>query len=522
VRLAGALLLAALLLSFLCTASCSAGDIAFATDRSDYYFAVGESARIPVAVTTTLGDDVLGTLTGAAAVTTPGGTEVRRSSTTRSFMVFADMDRFVYPAGEAQMPQETDLTLTFTFESGGRVWTTSLEGIRIHILAEGEEGGDPGEPLVSMPAEGLLAPPGSTSPQASASSGTSPSSSTIEELLSFAAEETPSSSAVLPEDMGVRLERMEEAAVVQDAMETALRDTIIGDPLYGRGETMLSNAGYAVGRLSVAATSPQDGTFGRTDSLGTQKVLMNGTVTGGSVSLLELSSPGPLPRLPSLAANATYRSAEQVIAASGYSRVSSVLQLTAAGMEVREKFTSGDGMEAVLWASLSPDGTVRGVVFEETATEDDLLLPLLLTLMVIGMAVVIGWRMRGRPEEPSPSIHAVAVHPGEPTLPVRLAAAEEAFVRGEYKTAYLAAGQCLRATPPGGKGSDGTPPSGTTDSEYLALVADPHRQERIAAILARCSRVGFAKGRPDAAEFGRICSEIRELWGEEKESKPVK
>ena len=516
-RLAGALLLAALLLSLLCAASCSAGDITFATDRSDYYFTVGESARIPVAVTTTLGEDVLGTLTGVAAVTTPGGTEVRRSSTTRSFTVFADMDAFAYPAGEAEVPQETDLTLTFTYENEGGVCTASLEGIRIHILAEGEAEGDPGEPLVSMPTEGSLAPPGSTSPRTSASSGTAPSSSTVEELLSFAAEETPSSSAVLPEDMGVRLDRMEEAAVVRDAMETALRDIITADPLYGRGETMLADAGYAAGRLSVAATSPQNGTFGRTDSLGTQKVLMNGTVTGGSVSLIELSSSGPLPRLPSLTANATYRSAEQVIAASGYSRVSSVLQLTAAGMETREEFTSGGGMEALLWARLSPDGTVTGVVFEETAAGDDLLLPLLLTVMVIGMAVVIGWRVGRRPEEvPSPG-HGAVVHPGGPTLPARLAAAEEAFVRGEYKTAYLAAAQCLRTTPPGGIAGGRPPPTGITDEEYLALVADPHRRERIAAILARCSRVGFAKGRPDAAEFGSICSEIRKIWGEEKE-----
>ena len=511
-------LLAAALILLLCTASAGAGEITFATDRSDYYFAVGENAGIPVSVTTTFGKDVTGTLSGVASVTPAGETEAQRSSSTRSFAVFAGMKGFVYPAGVAETLQETDLTIAFTYEDEGRVWTFALEGIRVHILPEGVAEGSPGDPLVSMPAEGSVTAPGSASSAASSSSPSagSSSSSVVEEFLS-GTKDSPSSSAVLPEDMATRLDRMEETAEVENTMETLLRDFITSDPLYTQAGALLADAGYGAGNLFVAASSPQDGTFERTDALGTQKVLMNGTVAGGSINRLDLSSSGPLPRIPSLEANATYRSAEATIASSGYRRVSSEMEMNGEGTATREVFTSGEGMEAVLSAHLVPDGTVTNVLFEETTPGGDLLISLFMGLAMVCLAGIIGWRIRRRKEggmtAPDPGM---APPECEFTLSDRLRAAEDAFGRGEYKAAYLAAGRCLRATPPDGIYADGSFHAGITDGEYLQRIADPVWRERAAAILRRCSEVGYAKGRPDAGEFDTICSEIRGIWGDER------
>ncbi|MBT8508577.1 hypothetical protein AZH53_09185 [Methanomicrobiaceae archaeon CYW5] len=510
-------LLAAALIIVLCTVSCSAGEITFATDRSDYYFAVGENVGIPVAVTTTFGKDVTGTLSGVASVIPAGETEAQRSSSTRSFAVFAGMKGFVYPAGVAETPRETDLAIVFTYEDEGRVWTVALEGIRVHILPEGVAEGSPGEPLVSTPAEGSVTPPGSASSPVSSSSAKASPSSVVEDLLFSGTEDSPSSSAVLPEDMATRLDRMEETDEVENTMEALLRDAITSNPLYTQAGALLADAGYGAGNLFVAAASPQDGTFERTDALGTQKVLMNGTVAGGSIIRLELSSSGPLPRIPSLEANATYRSAEATIASSGYRRVSSEMEMNGEGTATREVFTSGEGMEAVLSAHLVPDGTVTNVLFEETTPGGDLLISLFMGLAMVCLAGIIGWRIRRRKEggmtAPDPGM---APPDCEFTLSDRLRAAEDAFGRGEYKSAYLAAGRCLRATPPDGIYADGPFHAGITDGEYLQGFADPVRRERAAAILRRCSEVGYAKGKPDAGEFDTICSEIRGIWADER------
>lgn len=124
-----------LLAVFLVIPCADAAEVTLSTPQRDYYALPGETALIPVTITSTYDHDIPGTLkmimvpegNGTAGSVSPGAIV-----TSRDFSAFTEPRTISFPAGTAGSPGDFRITFVFAYpEYGGRIAT--LSDIRIHF-----------------------------------------------------------------------------------------------------------------------------------------------------------------------------------------------------------------------------------------------------------------------------------------------------------------------------------------------------------------------------------------------------
>lgn len=489
-----------------------AAGITITSDQTDYYFALGDTAAISLPVSNTYDHDIDGTLqfttveqlqnTGSSLTSTKNRVYTTTIPSGNSFINIS--------AGTSTKPESIQIQVAFQYSDPSATQVT-LPGITVHFVQ------DPSQHTQSQGGQQTSTSGAATSAFGSSSVQIVQQSMSVQQQAGRDASQSSSSALQnnqMSQDTSALKEQLQREAAEKEVAKKAFAEALDADPLVRQANETLVADGYARASVDTNPTSGSDGSFAMTyQNAAGEQVSLNGAMTQGVVPSVTEQSAAALNVTAPLAANTTYQSFVRTLGDKGYSRNTTLMNVTLSGATVNVTYLTDKGTPAFVNATVE-NGNVTQVSLGLNEKGPDYLL-IAIIAVVIAIAAVCVWLIWRRLKAGKPVLPQAArqVRPVPVPLDYRkealrlLAEAEAAYSRHEYRDAYGLAGRAARVF----LSYDHGDRRELTNAELVSIIAASGRtgSDAIATLLERTSDVEFAKGMPDEEEFAVMATTIR-------------
>ncbi|MFA5331845.1 MAG: hypothetical protein WC342_05655 [Methanoregula sp.] len=512
-------LLVLLIFAALIVPAAFAADITITSDKTDYYFGLGETANIALPVTNTYSQDMDGTLQFTTAEQLQNSGTVMTSTKNRVYTttIPAGNSFLNISAGTSDVPKTMKIDVAFQY-TGTSSTQVTLPEIIVHFVQDPSSASNPEGSAVT-----------STSGAASSGFGSS-SVQIVQQAVSVqqqAGRDAGLSQSLssdlqnnqLSQDTSALKAQLEQEAAKRDQTKNEFAENLSADPLVRQVNGTLEADGFTRQSVSSNPTDSSNGAFTMLYQNGAgEQISVAGSMTSGVVPSVMEQSAAALNVTAPVAANATYRSSADELAGNGFLRNQTFVNQTLAGATVNVTFLSEQGRPAYINATVD-QGNVTQVSLAIDHTEMNYLLigiVIALIILIAFCAWILYRRYRARKKPaaqviPKPRPAPAPVDYRKEALRL-IARAEVAFVRQEFPEAYGCLGQATRLFLSYRRG-DCRELTNAELGPVLAASGDAGQAQEILALLDRCSDVEFAKGYPEAGEFDAMVKKIREMVG---------
>ncbi len=503
------------MLIFLCLliSSVYAAGITLSADQKEYYFSLGESADIPVAIASDFDRSIDGTLQFSTVEQLQTAGTVMTSSNNRmySHSISPGNSQITINAGSSDVEKNVRVQVTYDYTDTAPV-QVRLPEIIIHFVSKPPPSSSTQSPITSSSA------PGSGNSQMTSSVQIVQQSMSIQQQTG---QQSTVQQAIannqMPQDAAALKAQLQQEAAQKEKNQNEFNERLAADPLVQQVNATLAADGFIRESINTNPKSSDEGTFAMSyKNPAGDKMDLQGTMTGGIVpSVLEQSASAVNVTAP-LSANTTYQSLASELKGQGFKRNQTLMNVTLLGATVNITYLSGQGEPAYVNATIDRENVTQvslGISKEKT---NYLFIGLIVALLII-LGLIIWWmyrRMVVQKKILSPA--GPLFHPAPVELDYKkealrlLKEAEKSFTRGEYQDAYGLAGRAVRIFLSYELGVRHE----LTNAELASVLAASGlatQYKTVIALLERCSDVEFAKGQPDSGEFTSIIRQIMEM-----------
>ncbi|WP_292368864.1 hypothetical protein [Methanoregula sp. UBA64] len=503
-----------LLCALLVVPAALAAGITITSDKTDYYFALGDTAAIALPVTNTYDHDIDGTLqfTTVEQLQNTGSTLTSTKNRVYTTTVPSGSSYINISAGTSNVPESIQIQVAFQYTDPSATQVT-LPTITVHFVQ------DPAQYTQSQGGKQTSTSGAATSAFGSSSVQVMQQSVSVQQQAGRDASQSSSSALQnnqMSQDTSALKEQLQREAAEKEQAKKAFAQALDADPLVRQVNETLAADGYSRASVDTTPTSGSDGSFAMTyQNAAGEQVTLNGAMTQGVVPSVLEQSATTLNVTSPLAANTTYQSFVRTLSDKGYTRNTTLTNVTLTGAMVNVTYLTDKGTPGFVNATVENGNVTQVSLGLNEKGPDYLLIAIIAVVLVI--AAVCAWLIWRRLKARKPVLPAV-VSPLRPTpvpLDYRkealrlLAEAEAAYGRHEFRDAYGLAGRAARVFLSYYHGDRRE----LTNAELVSVLAASRRPgaEVIGTILERTSDVEFAKGMPDDTEFAAIIRQIREL-----------
>jgi len=511
-QMTGISLLLLILCAGLLIAPAMAADISMSAASSEYYFGFGESADVPLAITSTFDHDVDGTLQFSTTEQLQNAGTVMMSTKNKvySHTVSPGDSQITISAGTSDVEKTVRVQVAYDYTDPSAIHVAMPE-ILIHFVAQPSQSSGSQSPVTSTSSAGTGNVPTSSSVQIVQQSVSSPQQSgrdgTVQQALS---------NGQLAQDTSALKEQLQKEAEKTELNTAAFEEALSRDPLLASVNESLAADGFS---RASQSTNPESGTAGTFTqeyrNAAGETATIAGRMENGAVPSVTETSAAPVNVTAPLAANTTYQSAVKQLSERGFARNTSTLNIAAGGGSmVNLTYQNPKGKLAFINATTDGTNVTQLTVAIEPDAPFDYL-PVLAAI-VIGVVILIAawvlYRRFRRPGAPAPNPVPTAM-PREPfdhrkAARDLLAKAEIAYGKQQYPDACSLAGQALRLFLSGENGVRHE----MTNTELLTLLrSTPADNRTVRDLLDRCTDVEFARGTLGPDEFPKMAASIRSM-----------
>jgi len=411
---------------------------------------------------------------------------------TRAFSAFTDARTVSLDVGESDVPADYLLTISLNYnENGDR--SATLAGITIHFVTKPETS-SPGQRTLTS-TDSAISQSGSSSAGQSPDMNNPPSGP----LTSLVNNQVPQDTRALQDEMQREMNRSGQ-------QQEVLMGYIATDPVVADLNRTLSAAGFTLGQADVHPFSNISGTFSLAYVSGNRKAVVTGTVNATRVLFAKETSQDPVPLPDPLTGNTSYRDYSQMVTAAGFTLNRTIINATPDHEDIDITF-SGPGNRIIHATATIRNGTVTAFAGDSPDNPLAFAGPALALVVVSLLCIGIWYFARFREKEPPIIELALQETPGETAW--RLIGEAEADARQDrYPDAYRKTGRALRISISHAIGDS----TELTSGDIGQLIPPSAKASvKIRWVLERSEAVGFAKDRPDPAEFQEMIRCTREV-----------
>lgn len=506
------LILLVLCAGLLVLPAAGAGAITMTAGSSDYYFGLGESADVPVAVTSSYDHNIDGTLQFSTTEQLQSAGMVMMSTKNKvySHTVPPGDSAITLSAGTSSAEKTVKVDVAFDYTDPSAIHV-SLPEIRIHFVKNPQQSSGSQSPVTSTSSAGTGNVPASSSVQIVQQTVSAQQQAgrdgTVQQALQ---------NSQMAQDTGALKEQLQREAEKNEQDKAAFLDALSRDPLLASVNASLAADGFT--RVSQSA-QPSSGTTGTFSQEYRNAAGATATVTGsmenGIVPSVIETSQAPVNVTAPLAANTTYRTAAGQLSGQDFSRNMSTLTFSAGGGAM-VNLTYQDPLGKRAFVNATTDGT--NVTQLEVAVEPDVpfdYVPVLAAVAAAAVVLATAWVLYRRFRR----MGAPALLPLRPPATREpfdhrkvalklLQDAETAYEADLYPDACSHAARALRLFLAWEHGACRE----MTTTELLAfLPSKTTMADTLPEILDRCSDVEFARGILGPDEFPRMAAAIRSI-----------
>ena len=492
----------------------SASGITITSDKTDYYFALGDTAAISLPVSNTYDHDIDGTLqfTTVEQLQNTGSSLTSTKNRVYTTTIPSGNSHLNISAGTSTKPESIQIQVAFQYSDPSATQVT-LPAITVHFVQ------DPSQYSQSQGGQQTSTSSAATSAFGSSSVQIVQQSVSVQQQAGRDASQSSSSALQnnqMSQDTSALKEQLQREAAEKEQEKNAFNSALDADPLVQQVNETLVADGYSRASVDTNPTSGSDGSFAMTyQNAAGEQVNLNGAMTQGVVPSVTEQSAAALNVTAPLAANTTYQSFVRTLGDKGYSRNTTLMNVTLSGAMVNVTYLTDKGTPAFVNATVE-NGNVTQVSLGLNEKGPDYLLIAIIAVVLVIAAVCV-WLIWRRLKARKPVLPQASrqVRPAPVPLDYRkealrlLAEAEAAYHRHEYRDAYGLAGRAARVF----LSYDHGDRRELTNAELVSVLAASGRagSDTIATLLERTSDVEFAKGMPDEGEFTGMVTTIRRM-----------
>jgi len=491
-----------------------AAGITITSDKTDYYFALGDTAAISLPVSNTYDHDIDGTLqfTTVEQLQNTGSSLTSTKNRVYTTTILSGNSYLNISAGTSTKPESIQIQVAFQYSDPSATQVT-LPAITVHFVQ------DPSQYSQSQGGQQTSTSGAATSAFGSSSVQIVQQSVSVQQQAGRDASQSSSSALQnnqMSQDTSALKEQLQREAAEKEQEKTAFASALDADPLVQQVNETLVADGYSRVSVDTNPASGSDGSFAMTyqNAVGEQ-VNLNGAMTQGVVPSVIEQSAAALNVTAPLAANTTYQSFVRTLGDKGYSRNTTLMNVTLFGAMVNVTYLTDKGTPAFVNATVENGNVTQVSLGLNEKGPDYLLIAIIVVVLVI--AAVCVWLIWRRLKARKPVLPQAArqVRPAPVPLDYRkealrlLSEAEAAYHRHEYRDAYGLAGRAARVF----LSYDHSDRRELTNAELVSVLAASGQasSDTIATLLERTSDVEFAKGMPDEGEFTGMVTTIRRM-----------
>jgi len=485
-----------------------AADITFTAGQQDYYFLTGHTIEIPLAVSSSYPDEVIGTVRFSTDAQLQKTGVVMISTQNRVFSQTIPAGRSFLNLTMAPSQVSRDYKVHFSFYHATPPVNVSLPEFFIHIV------GDPGL-MKNFPAhlESSSRRESGEIPAQSSVSAVEQTVSTRQQIGSDSSGQQSIASGQPQPDTEATRQQQQREKEKREREQTEFDIRLKTDPLFVAVNESLGAEGFSRQMLDTQPAGNETGTFSMVYRKGAdEQVVVQGSMQGSVVpSVHELANTAITPD-PALDADTTFQSFARTLAAQEYKHTETSLNRTLTGAMANITYATPDGKKAFVNATTKDQKVVQVSLEMEIGPAGFPLVPLLILatviLMIFGGYVYLRYKRRGLPAPEAQSSNSQSDFNYRKDAERLLNDAEQASDQHRYSDAYGQAGRALRIFLSYEFGNK----SEVTTQEIVSLLRTSDRDMRnIDTILQRCDEVVFARQEPDSADFSSIIRQIREI-----------
>ena len=506
-----------ILLCLTISSVCAAG-ITLKADQNEYYFSLGESADIPVAIVSDFDRSIDGTLQFSTVEQSQTAGTVMTSSNNRmySHSIPPGNSQITISSGSSDVEKNVRVQVTYDYTDTAPV-QVRLPEIIIHFVSKPPPSSGSQSPITSSSAPG---------------NGNSPMTSSVQivqQSMSFQQQtgqqltgqqnnvQQSISNNQMPQDAAALKAQLQQETAQKEKNQNEFNQRLAIDPLVQQVNATLAADGFIRESQNANPKSADEGTFTMSyQNPAGDKMNLQGTMTGGIVpSVLEQSASAVNVTAP-LSANTTFQSFASELNRQGFLRNQTLMNVTLSGATVNITYLSGQGVPAYVNATIDRENVTQ-VSFGISKVETNYLFIGFTVALLIILGFIIWWmyrRLKAQKKIMSPAGPLFRPAPVELDYKKEalrlLKEAEKSFTRGEYQDAYGLAGRAARTFLSFELGVRYE----LTNAELASVLTASGlatQYKSVIALLERCSDVEFAKGQPDAGEFTSIIRQIKDM-----------
>lgn len=484
-----------------------AAGITLSVDRQEYYFPAGEPAEIPVLAESTFLHGVNGTLQFSTdqQLQKAGTILISTRNRVSQITIMPGLSFMNLSAGTASVPTDYRVHVSFDYTDTSPV-NVSLPEIIVHTGTS-----PPGPDIVKSPVISTSGPGSLDIPVTSSVQVVEQAVSVREQAGSDSARQS-SAAAGSPQLNQSEMQQQAAERVKREQEASAFDAKLAFDPLVLEVNRSLAAEGFVRQSLDQQPASDDTGTFQMLYRKGAGgQVVVQGSMTSGTVLMVSEQADIPINGSPELAANTSFQSFRTILAEEGYGHTETVVSRTLTNISLIALYTGTDGRKAFVNISGEEDLVTRATLEKGTETS----LPVtVMALFIAGAVIAAGgcFVYRKYHSKTGGNQAGIAGPMAEPfdyrkEAQRLLVEARAAYDRRDYPGAYSNAGRTLRLFLSYEYG-DGTEIS---SEEVLALSHIPGKDiPDFSTILAQCDEVMFARGEPDTGRFTAMIDRIRQ------------
>jgi len=198
----------------------------------------------------------------------------------------------------------------------------------------------------------------------------------------------------MSQDTSALKEQLQREAAEKEQEKNAFNSALDADPLVQQVNETLVADGYSRASVDTNPTSGSDGSFAMTyQNAAGEQVNLNGAMTQGVVPSVTEQSAAALNVTAPLAANTTYQSFVRTLGDKGYSRNTTLMNVTLSGAMVNVTYLTDKGTPAFVNATVE-NGNVTEVSLGLNENGPDYLLIAIIAVVLVIAAVCVWliWR----------------------------------------------------------------------------------------------------------------------------------